>query len=653
MATISGPRRSTLQKVATLLVWVGCALALTSCDEDWECGERCMVGGACVEGECVCGPDLQVCYYGGGQDQCVDTFIDPFNCGSCGRECAQGRSCDNGRCQPCGPGEDECSVPGNDRPICADTSASLQHCGSCGTQCPGGVDCIGGQCTLVCEEGLDFCLTAAACVDFQSDDLYCGDCETACPVGTTCREGACSCDDEALALCGGACVDTRTDAAHCGDCDTACPEMERCVGGLCVCEEGQRRCDGVCSDVSADPLNCGACDNACGRDFVCVQSTCLCPEPGSSCGEICINLGTSTELCGDCETSCDPGSACASGECAAVADIAVGVGTACGVLEDGRAMCWGRNDAGQCARGPSAEPVERPALSRFLGGEVSKIALGEQHGCARKSDGTVWCWGEGAFGQLGDGRTDPGAPAPIPDLTDAVDIEAGGNHTCVRKDDGSVLCWGLGRAGQIPGGQDIVLIPTALELVEPAVSIHLGPATTCVLVAEARPGCTGELALGTIPGEKPRVADMAVGNSHGCLLYEGGAVACWGANDQGQGGVEGFDDLPTVVDVAGVGTASDVVVGDAFSCVLLEADGGVACWGSNARGQLAQDALVGSNTPLVINLPAATLALRAGPDFACALGADGITRCWGAGDTAQLGRGGPLEDDPDPAGVRW
>lgn len=421
-----------------------------------------------------------------------------------------------------------------------------------------------------------------------------------------------------------------------------------------MCEDEQLRCEGACTDVSEDPLNCGGCGEACGQDFLCVQSTCLCPEPSTACGDVCVNLKTSTTACGDCETACDPGDACADGNCAAVADVAIGQQTSWAVLEDGRAMCWGRNESGQCARPPSDTPVERPQWSRLLGTDVRKIALGERHGCAIKIDGSVWCWGNGQFGQLGDGRTEvAGAPAPVPGLESVVDLAAGNDHTCAQTEDGGVLCWGLGRQGQIPGGQDLVLAPTALDLVGAADSIHLGATSTCVLVAEANPGCVGEPALGTVPGDKPAVAKIALGREHGCLMYAGGGVGCWGDNTRGQGGVEGFDELPTVADVEGIAGATDVVVGDAFSCALLADDGGVACWGAGDRGQLAQADLEQSATPLTIDLPETTVALAAGPDFACALGSDGITRCWGAGDMAQLGRGGALADSPDPAGVRW
>ena len=107
-----------------------------------------------------------------------------------------------------------------------------------------------------------------------------------------------------------------------------------------------------------------------------------------------------------------------------------------------------------------------------------------------------------------------------------------------------------------------------------------------------------------------------------------------------------------MVDLADLTDVTSLVVGDAFSCAL-RGDGGVACWGSNDRKQLAQDTVENTFSPMMVALPSETVQLVSGADFACALGADAIARCWGANDMAQLGRGGALEDSLDPAGVRW
>jgi alpha-tubulin suppressor-like RCC1 family protein len=53
-----------------------------------------------------------------------------------------------------------------------------------------------------------------------------------------------------------------------------------------------------------------------------------------------------------------------------------------------------------------------------LGTEVAEISVGWTHTCARKTDGTLWCWGLATSGQvgngtLGDGGIDSGATSAM------------------------------------------------------------------------------------------------------------------------------------------------------------------------------------------------------------------------------------------------
>ncbi len=113
--------------------------------------------------------------------------------------------------------------------------------------------------------------------------------------------------------------------------------------------------------------------------------------------------------------------------------------------------------------GGSGDPSVASAGTVDLGpGHTAKaISAGETHTCAILDDGTVRCWGYGANGQLGYGNTNnvgdglPGDPSvasagPV-DVGGhtAVAISAGNAHTCALLDNGSVRCWGLGAYGQL------------------------------------------------------------------------------------------------------------------------------------------------------------------------------------------------------------
>ena len=46
-----------------------------------------------------------------------------------------------------------------------------------------------------------------------------------------------------------------------------------------------------------------------------------------------------------------------------------------------------------------------PEQVSALGTTVASVSAGYQHTCARRIDGTVWCWGYNSASQLGDGTT--------------------------------------------------------------------------------------------------------------------------------------------------------------------------------------------------------------------------------------------------------
>ena len=78
-----------------------------------------------------------------------------------------------------------------------------------------------------------------------------------------------------------------------------------------------------------------------------------------------------------------------------------------------------------------------------LGSDVESIALGNWHVCAKKADGSLWCWHQGlAF----DGDTPPvpsTTPAAIAELgTDVARVWTGYKSTCALRKDGTLWCWG-------------------------------------------------------------------------------------------------------------------------------------------------------------------------------------------------------------------
>ncbi|MEO7093049.1 MAG: RCC1 repeat-containing protein, partial [Polyangiales bacterium] len=137
--------------------------------------------------------------------------------------------------------------------------------------------------------------------------------------------------------------------------------------------------------------------------------------------------------------------------------------------------------------------------ARFDG--VVELGANDYDTCARKSDGTVWCWGNDTYRQLADG-TDVShhAPRQVLGVHDVVELAVGALGSCARTADGHAVCWGGNTYGTLGDGTTIAR-------------------TTAVPVK----GLEG-------------VAELAVASPHSCARLVDGTVRCWGSTswDLGQ-----------------------------------------------------------------------------------------------------------------------
>lgn len=146
------------------------------------------------------------------------------------------------------------------------------------------------------------------------------------------------------------------------------------------------------------------------------------------------------------------------------------------------------------------------------------------------------------------------------------------------------------------------------------------------------------------------VENIALGDQHSCLLFESGAVRCWGDNSEGQLGLGSSDnwslehpkDIPLVpLDRAAVA----ITTGAAHTCVIVD-DGHVRCWGRNDHGQLGlghTDMIGDDESPSAeyaeVQLPGPAVMIDAGGDATCAVLVGGRVYCWGDNTYGQLGLG--------------
>jgi alpha-tubulin suppressor-like RCC1 family protein len=294
--------------------------------------------------------------------------------------------------------------------------------------------------------------------------------------------------------------------------------------------------------------------------------------------------------CGDHNHGEPPDRARAS-ELTGVTQIAAAEELTCVVLSDGTARCFGFAHRGQLGDGKTSGWEVHEHLPVVVAGidKIKSIAVGGWHACAIREDKSLWCWGDGTYGQLGFEAPDycegaheaPGAPcslAPqkVPGIEGVVDVDLGADHTCAVVEGGDVYCWGAGSFGQLGMGTlDAIKVPTRVEGLAPAIAI-------------------------------------AAGTLHTCAIVEGGEVWCWGWNAKGQLGsaveeqcMEGeaspCSKLPVAVPIVVGGVFLDA--GTSHTCAVV-GDGNMYCWGDNASGQLGDGTRAGRSEPKLVAFPA-------------------------------------------------
>lgn len=279
------------------------------------------------------------------------------------------------------------------------------------------------------------------------------------------------------------------------------------------------------------------------------------------------------------------------------------------------------------------------------------------------ADGGGWTATVVARNEAGDSAVS----APVEVLAPATDwrgivrvrpLSLGGEHSCVvlGPDALSFSCWGYNNNDQL-GHSDAAFVVdasahAAISMAGQVVlQLALGESHTCVLTDALRAYCFGLSSSGRLgrasSGSTPfdsevdfggDVIDISAGAAHTCAVLLGGAVRCAGLNSEGRLGtgstssvtnaaVDGVVDLPEAV--------TSVTCGDRHTCAL-----GVSrrplCWGGG--GFVGDGSTSNALSPVYVVGVDDVAVLEVGHDYSCALKHDTSLLCWGAGK--QSGHGG-------------
>ena len=218
-----------------------------------------------------------------------------------------------------------------------------------------------------------------------------------------------------------------------------------------------------------------------------------------------------------------------------VARLAAGARHLLALRRDGTVLARGANDHGQIGDG-SDETAQAPLPVPGLVGIVD-VAAGDDHSLALHTDGTVLAWGRGDQGQLGHGFAS-GAGRPVEvvmadgsRISGVIALAAGSNHSLAQVSDATVWAWGSGSAGQLGNGTNAGSLVAARVAGVEAERIHAGGnASFSVVFARASVEAWGEndqgqLGDGSVLLRTQPTAALGLGQGEGIDCRTGDAAA--------------------------------------------------------------------------------------------------------------------------------
>jgi alpha-tubulin suppressor-like RCC1 family protein len=131
--------------------------------------------------------------------------------------------------------------------------------------------------------------------------------------------------------------------------------------------------------------------------------------------------------------------------------VACGEEHTAAIKTDGTLWLWGFNGYGQLGDNTTVIKRSSPVQTVTGGTNWKQVDCGYDHTAAIKTDGTLWTWGRNNNGQLGN-NTVTNRSSPIQTITGGTNwkqVACGYRHTAAIKTDGTLWLWGLGTSGQL------------------------------------------------------------------------------------------------------------------------------------------------------------------------------------------------------------
>jgi alpha-tubulin suppressor-like RCC1 family protein len=326
-------------------------------------------------------------------------------------------------------------------------------------------------------------------------------------------------------------------------------------------------------------------------------------------------------------------------------------------------LSWGSFFGGQ----PGPFRTQTSPVAVRLPGKVDEVGTSNAAQYALLADGSLYAWGLGSQGELGDGTTESSFTTPV-----RVRFPAGVKIASIPADampydtglaidtHGHVWGWGYNGGGELCLGTRAAHL-TPVELPLSQVSALAGASNHALYDAggtvwSCGQNVDGDLGDGNRPGtatpvrvEKlsgQPVTKLVASFANSGALLANGRYYDWGYNAHGQlgdGHTRRSSDVPVLVHLpaAVVQVAQGGSLWNNGQTLVMLADGSLWAWGDNWAGQLGNGRRVMQPSPVNIHPPAGVTyrSLATGSATSYAISTAGKVYAWGVSHVGQVGDG--------------
>jgi alpha-tubulin suppressor-like RCC1 family protein len=241
-------------------------------------------------------------------------------------------------------------------------------------------------------------------------------------------------------------------------------------------------------------------------------------------------------------------------------------GHAAAIKTDGTLWTWGYAGNGQLGNGATSGNISTPVTTFAGGTNWKQVSCGNSYTVAIKTNGTLWSWGIGLNGRLGNAQTtNRSTPVPVSGGGTWKQVSAGQDYVAAIKTNGTLWVWGDGSYGALGNGVITGNIST--------------PVTT--------------FAGGT------NWKQVSAGSQHTAAIKTDGTLWTWGRGISGQlGNGVTTGNISTPVTTFAGGTNWKQVGIWFFHSAAIKTDGTLWIWGSGGNGRLGNAQTTDRSTPV-------------------------------------------------------